>query len=206
MAKAPLTRGESRQLTRQKLVDAAARVFAARGYRRASVEEIASEAGYTIGALYSNFSGKDELLLALLDQEIGRIAERVLTAARAHDDAVEKLRAAAGEWTAFLDEEPELFALMIEFWTIWVRDDEQRPHHADRLQAVRRFIGGLIREKADEQGVEMRLPPEQVGALVLALADGLGLQHLADPGALPRDLFPSALPILVQALVEPGTR
>ena len=68
MARAPMTRDESRQLTRRRLIDAAATVFAQRGYRRASVEEIASEAGYTIGALYSNFSGKDEVLLALLER------------------------------------------------------------------------------------------------------------------------------------------
>jgi AcrR family transcriptional regulator len=200
MARAPMTRDESRQLTRRRLVDAAATVFAQRGYRRASVEEIASEAGYTIGALYSNFSGKDEVLLALLEREVGRIAERVVAAAQAEDDPVEKLRAAAREWMTFLDEEPELYALMIEFWTIWVRDEELRPRHAARLEAARSFIGSLIQEKADQMGIPMRLPADQIGAAVMALADGLALQHLADPKAIPRDLFPSLLPLLIRAL------
>jgi AcrR family transcriptional regulator len=200
MARAPMTRDESRQLTRRRLIDAAATVFAQRGYRRASVEEIASEAGYTIGALYSNFSGKDEVLLALLEREIGRIAERVVAAAQSEDDPVEKLRAAAGEWMTFLDEEPELYALMIEFWTIWVRDEELRPRHAARLEAARGFIGSLIQEKADEMGIPMRLPADQIGAAVMALADGLALQHLADPKAIPRDLFPSLLPLLIRGL------
>ncbi|MGH6914986.1 MAG: TetR/AcrR family transcriptional regulator [Geminicoccales bacterium] len=195
-----MTRDESRQVTRRRLLDAAATVFGRRGYRRAPVEEIASEAGYTIGALYSNFAGKDEVLLALLEREIARIAERIVTAARAHDDPVDKLRAAAGEWMAFLDEEPDLYALMIEFWTIWVRDDELRPRHAERFVVVRTFIGGLIQEKADEMGVPMRLTAEEIGAAVVALADGLALQHLADPIAIPRDLFPSLLAILIQAL------
>ena len=61
---------------------------------------------------------------------------------------------------------------MVEFWTMWVRDEEQRPHHAKRFAAVREYIGGLIQEKADEMGVTMRLPPDQIGAVVLALADG----------------------------------
>jgi AcrR family transcriptional regulator len=195
-----MTRIESRQLTRQRLLAAAGTVFAQRGYRGASVEEIASQAGYTIGALYSNFAGKEELLLAFLEQQLTRIAERIVTAARGEDDAADKLRAAAREWMAFLDDEPELYVLMIEFWTIWVRDDELRPRHAERFAAVRSFVGGLIQEKADEMGISMRLPPEQIGAAVVALADGLALQHLADPVALPRDLYPSVLAILIQAL------
>ena len=191
-------------MTRRRLIGAARTVFAQRGYRRASVEEIASEAGYTIGALYSNFAGKDEVLLALLEQQVGRIAERIVAATRAEEDPVDKLRAGAREWIAFLDEEPELYALMIEFWTIWVRDDGLRPRHAERFATVRGFIGGLIQEKADEMGVAMRLPPDQVGAAVVALADGLALQHLADPKALPKELYPALLGILVQALEEPA--
>ena len=89
-----MTREESRQHTRRRLLDAAARVFAKRGYRGASVEEISSEAGYTIGALYSNFSGKEEVLLALLEQRVARIAERIVTAAlEARHDPTDKLRA-----------------------------------------------------------------------------------------------------------------
>src|SRR5688572_2295157 len=181
MARAPMTREESRQHTRRRLLDAAARVFAKRGYRGASVEEISSEAGYTIGALYSNFSGKEEVLLALLEQRVAQIAERIVTAARRGDTPTDKLRAGAREWMEFLDDEPELYALMVEFWTIWVRDDEQRPHHGRRFAAVREYIGGLIQQKADEMGVTMRLPPDQIGAVVLALADGLALQYLANP-------------------------
>jgi AcrR family transcriptional regulator len=203
MARAPLTRDESRQVTRQRLIDAAASVFAERGYRRASVEEIASRAGYTIGALYSNFSAKDEVLLALLEQQVARIAERIVAAALEEEDPADKLRAGAREWMAFLGEEPELYALMVEFWTMWVRDEEQRPHHAKRFSAVRAYIGGLIQEKADEMGVAMRLPPEHIGAVVMALADGLALQHLANPEAVPKDLYPSVLPILIKALEEP---
>jgi AcrR family transcriptional regulator len=206
MARAPLTRDESRQVTRQRLIDAAASVFAERGYRRASVEEITSRAGYTIGALYSNFSAKDEVLLALLEQQVARIAERIVAAALEEEDPADKLRAGAREWMAFVDEEPELYTLMVEFWTMWVRDEEQRPHHARRFAAVRAYIGRLIQEKADEMGVALRLPAEHVGAVVMALADGLALQHLANPEAVPAELYPAVLPILVQALEEPRAR
>src|SRR5947199_10322715 len=56
--------------TRDELLSAALRVFARRGYREAGVDEIAAEAGYSKGALYWHFSGKEELLTALLDERV----------------------------------------------------------------------------------------------------------------------------------------
>ena len=61
-----LTRAEAKARTRRRLLDAAARTFARKGYAGASVEEIAEAAGYSIGALYSNFGGKEELFLELM--------------------------------------------------------------------------------------------------------------------------------------------
>lgn len=61
-----LTRAEAKARTRQQVLDAAARVFAQKGYAGASVEEIAESAGYSIGALYSNFASKERLFLELM--------------------------------------------------------------------------------------------------------------------------------------------
>lgn len=197
-----LGRTESKRRTRDRLLESAATVFRQRGYRSASVEEVAANAGYTIGALYSNFSGKDEVLLALLEQEIRAVVERVGSAAGRGEGVIDSLGRGAQEWIAFLDEEPELYALLIEFWTIWVRDPEQRPRHAERFRAVREAIGGLVAEQADELGVELALPAEQVGAAIVALADGLALQRLADRDAIPDDLLASVLGVLVPALAS----
>ena len=71
-----LTRRERQEQTRDRLLDAATKVFARRGYHEASVEEIAAEAGFTTGAVYSNFAGKEELFLALAEREVThRVAE-----------------------------------------------------------------------------------------------------------------------------------
>ena len=70
MPTAVLTRKERQEQTREQLVEAAARVFARRGYHRATVDEIAAEAGFTIGALYSNFETKEKLFLAIADRQV----------------------------------------------------------------------------------------------------------------------------------------
>ena len=200
MASPRLTRAESKQRTRARLLAAASSVFRERGYRRASVEEVASEAGYTVGALYSNFTGKDDLLLALLEQEIGAIVERIRGAIGEEEGAIEKLRRGSLEWIAILDEKPELYVLLIESWTLWVRDPELRPQHAQRFAGLRQAIGGLIETQSRQAGISLRVPTEQVGAAVVALADGLALQRLADPKAIPDDLLASLLGMLVPAL------
>src|SRR5712691_9354782 len=69
-----LTRAESRRRTRVHLLEAAVEVFARRGFHGASVEEVAEVAGYTKGAVYSNFTSKDELFLAVLE---GRMQAQV---------------------------------------------------------------------------------------------------------------------------------
>ncbi|MGW7578862.1 TetR/AcrR family transcriptional regulator [Streptomyces sp. NPDC054765] len=74
-----LTRAEAKARTRELLLDAAAETFARKGYDGASVEEIADNAGYSIGALYSNFGGKEQLFLELLGT---RATSRVAEAAR----------------------------------------------------------------------------------------------------------------------------
>src|SRR3954462_6954421 len=86
---------------RDELLTAALRVFARRGYREAGVDEIAAEAGYSKGGLYWHFSGKEELLMALLEERIDApLRERVALLASAppeRDMSVEATRAFAGQ-------------------------------------------------------------------------------------------------------------
>src|ERR1700739_1186795 len=78
-----LTREQSKAKTRQRLLVAARTVFARRGYHGASVEEIAAAAGFSTGALYSNFDGKEDLFLALMEREIDHHARAIASAVAA---------------------------------------------------------------------------------------------------------------------------
>src|SRR5437763_16029494 len=87
---------EQRREARDELLTAALRVFARRGYRDAGVDEVAAEAGYSKGALYWHFSGKEELLTALIEERIDApVRDRVAVLASAppeHDMSVEATR------------------------------------------------------------------------------------------------------------------
>src|ERR1700716_623962 len=77
-----MTREQSKANTRERLPAAARSVFASSGFHGASVEEIASKAGFSTGALYSNFDGKEDLFLVLMEREIDEHAREISEAVR----------------------------------------------------------------------------------------------------------------------------
>src|SRR5919204_3848463 len=111
-----LTRAEQQEQTRTRIIESAAQVFARRGFGRGSLEEIAESAGYSKGAVYSNFAGKDELFLAVLDARFERrarlLADVVLDGERLEDS----YRAVAQSMVVADEGEPRWTPLLLEFW------------------------------------------------------------------------------------------
>src|SRR5215218_10445422 len=107
MVQAVLTRKERQERTREELVAAAARVFARRGYHKATVEEIAAEAGFSTGAVYSNFGGKEELFLAIADRQVAARVEEIVAVADAAEAEGDAGAAAADQFRAFLEADPD---------------------------------------------------------------------------------------------------
>ena len=198
-----MTREQSRAATRRRLLDAARRVVAARGYRGASVDEIASEAGYSTGALYSNFSGKEDLFLALMEHEIAREVRDIEQAVGRQATIPERARGGAAEWMSFVEREPELVLLFVEFWAFAVRDPNVRPEVARRMAAIRKMITRLIARAAEEFDLELALPAEHLAMAVDALADGIARQKLAEPKAVPDELLGGVLSLLFDAATRP---
>jgi AcrR family transcriptional regulator len=193
-----LSRDERKAETRAALLDAAGRVFARRGFHAAGVDEVAAEAGFSTGALYSNFEGKEDLFLALLQREIGRQAEGVARAVGQRRTLDERARGGAEYWIEFLDREPQLVLLFMEFWAYAVRNPEVRERFAARYAEVRASLARIIEAGARELGVELARPPEHLATAIDALADGFALQKLADPDSVPDELFADALAMLLE--------
>lgn len=206
MAMAPqrLTREQSKAATREKLLDAAARVFAAQGFNGASVEEIAAEAGYSTGALYSNFDGKEDLFLSLLDREVARHVSEVEEAAR-RGTISERARGGAQQWMSIVGREPSLLMLFAEFWAYAARDPRVRDRVAAQFARVRGMLTRVIADGAREFDLELLLPAEQIALAVDALADGIARQKLADPEAVPDNLMGNVLSLLFSAASRPRT-
>jgi AcrR family transcriptional regulator len=203
VATARLTREQSKALTRERLLNAARAVFARRGFHGASVEEIAAEAGFSTGALYSNFDGKEALFLALLDREIDEHAREIEEAVRERTTVAERARGGADRWMAMIEREPELQLLFMEFWAYAARDPKVRRHVAASFARARRVLTRLIADGARDFDLELELPAEQLAVAVDALADGIARQKLADPESVPDELMGRVLALLLAGATRP---
>jgi AcrR family transcriptional regulator len=209
-APARMTREQSKAHTRERLLDAARGVFASSGFHGASVEEIASTAGYSTGALYSNFDGKEDLFLVLMEREIDEHAREIAEAVRARASVAERATGGARRWMTMIEREPDLLMLFMEFWAYGVRDAAVRPKVAERFAQMRRVLTALVADSVRDFDLELDMPAEQLAIVIDALADGIARQKLADPEAVPDDLMGRVLSLLFGAVTRPaagtGTR
>jgi AcrR family transcriptional regulator len=199
-----MTREQSRANTRDRLLAAARVAFARSGFHGASVEEIASEAGFSTGALYSNFEGKEDLFLVLMEREIDEHARELADAVRARPTVAERATGGARTWMSMIDREPDMLLLFMEFWAYGVRDPEVRPKVAARFAQMRRVLTTLIADGASEFDLELEMPAEQLAVAIDALADGIARQRLADPDAVPDELMGRVLAMLLGAAARPA--
>jgi AcrR family transcriptional regulator len=199
-----LTREQSKANTRERLLDAARSVFASSGFHGASVEEIASRAGFSTGALYSNFDGKEDLFLVLMEREIEEHSREIAAAVAKRPSVAERATGGAAVWMTMIEREPELLLLFMEFWAYGVRDPDVRPKVAARFAQARQLLTRLIADGAREFDLELDLPAEQLAVAIDALADGIARQKLADPQAVPDDLMGRVLALLLAAASRPA--
>jgi AcrR family transcriptional regulator len=203
MAVSVPTRRERQERTRSELLGAAARVFARRGYHAASVEEVAAEAGYTTGAVYSNFKSKEELFLALQEQELERRIEDYRAVGEAEASLRGLERAAAERFAKFIREDPEWPLLFFEFWAYGARREQLRERFREGRDRVRRVLAEGIERRSAEAGVELPLPAERLAVGISALVNGLAFERVIDPDRVTDELFGLLLSRLIVGLLAP---
>jgi AcrR family transcriptional regulator len=200
-----LTRKEKQAETRRRLLDAGERVFLRSGLQGSSVEEIAAEAGYTRGAFYSNFSGKDELFVELLHARVyDRYAQMAQNAEQQPGAPRERLRWGIERMRDMYEEDEGdwLFRLWLECLTQATRDDEFRKLAATFWTGNRALMTEQTSDVFKEVGRKPPLPPEQIATAMIALDVGLVVQHMVDPDAVPLDLYVPLYDLLFGGLVE----
>lgn len=184
------SRREKRQQTRTALLDAAERLWADRGIRGASLDEIAGQAGMTKGAVYSNFSSKTDLLLALLERYTQADLGLEL-GPRPHEDAEDSEQAAVvgREYARLLDtdEARRRAMLLVELWLFGMRDFSAGWRIADWYHQHRERLAA---ELADQAG---GMPAAERASLAMAIDFGLAFQHLLDPDRVPAELYAAGM-------------
>jgi AcrR family transcriptional regulator len=161
------------------------------------LDEIAAEAGFSKGALYYNFGGKEGLFLALLEerlQERVRIIGDAFQNERTASDAIQRV---AREYLESLSQRQEFLLLYFEFWAHAVREPKFRPHLVAQLRDARQGLAKIIQDWGGELGVSPR-EAERFAVAANALAVGLSVEKSVDPEAVADDLFGAMLERLFQ--------
>ena len=183
------TRKERQARTRELLMDSAAAVASRRGIERASLDEVAERAGFTKGAVYANFANKDQLFLAMLDAHFdARLAEldRILST---EADPDEQAREAAEGLMRMLAAQPEWHRLFFEFALYAARNEGFRTQLVERYRSLRGRLAELLARRAERLGIEPVVPPDQIAAMTFAMANGVAMERLLEPEAVPDTLM-----------------
>ena len=194
-------RAEGRE-AREELLAAALRVFARRGYRQAGVDEIAAAAGYSKGALYWHFSGKEELLATLLEEQIDAPTRELValleTAPPDRDMSVEASR----EFARRLSSRRDATLLDREYWSLAIRDPELRARYAERQRALREALAGALEARARHLGTpDLPMAAEDLARIVMGVMGGLATDELIEPGSVRAELPGDALALIYAGLV-----
>ncbi len=189
----------TRDDTRDKLFEAAARVFEEQGISGASIETIAAAAGFTRGAFYSNFASKDELIVAMLEDHVEQTIRRNLDLLAEHQELQDYLAAFRNMDRGRQDPLGRSPLLHMEMILFVARAEKRRPELAKRLRARRQMLTEIVTTISRQSGKNFE-NPGWVAAILLALEDGFRLHRLIDPETTPPDCFLRALNDLQKAI------
>jgi AcrR family transcriptional regulator len=193
------TRAQAKVQTRERLLEAARRVFVERGFHAATLDQVAEEAGYTKGAVYSAFESKADLFLAILEERTRRRAGE-LRRVRSLDELTQ-----AGEqfWIATLSNEREWSLLLVEFEVYAARDAVLLERLADILGLFRSAMCETIEAVASASGEHLPVSAEQLTVATLALSNGIMLEGLTGATSDTVEAFRSAFALFLRGAAAP---
>jgi len=185
------------------LLGSALEVFEARGYAKSSLEEIAERAGYTRKAVYSNFSGKSELLLEIVERRFQSHIDRIETLLDEETSPERKTVDVGSMFADYLNQERTWGKLFHEFCSIASRDEEIGSRFRACFRARKKTIVRLLESEASRRGIELTVSIERLVMGILALFTGLSVEKMIDPDEVDEALFGEMLGLLASSVVAP---
>jgi AcrR family transcriptional regulator len=183
-----LSRGEQQQQTRERIVDAAEQLFVDEGFHAVSVDRVAGEAGYTKGAVYSNFESKEDLFLAVYERRATRGIAEVEAQLAAAGGASEGMDAIADRIMRRRGRDDGWLAVFFEFWAHVVRRPALRARFGEiHLRAQKPFVRA-IEAHASEHGYELPDESRKLAVATYAMQLGLQLERLILPNLVDPEL------------------
>jgi AcrR family transcriptional regulator len=197
-----LRRAEQTERNRTRVLAAARRVFLARGYQGATLEQIADEAGFSKGVVYSQFESKADLFIALLEARIEeRAAENARLAGSLRNGGLPALldHFARGDQAT-----PGWQLLVIEFRVHAARDPALSRRYAAAHARTVAALADVLATVWTRGGLVPAVTPHQLAELMLAFSAGAALEQAANPTALGGNQVAARLTQVLEPLVRPA--
>lgn len=200
----PLTKARRRELTRTALLDAAEEAFAERGYSAVGLEDIAQAAGFSKGAIYSNFGNRQRLFLAVLERRNQRLLDayaRLIDGAAIHQASAADV---AKLWKQHELTDQTSLILSLEFRLAALRDESVRELFGQFERETEQRIARFVSARLLEAGIELAVPTEDFAAIIYAANQGLW-QHAATCASPHPELFETFLETIMRGATHaPG--
>lgn len=180
----PTKKDEQSSRSRERLVEAATRLFAERGYRDTSVQAIAEAAGISRGSIFWHFGSKEGLLSAVAESAFRRWEIETLAGDVGEARGIEAVRRALASHRRFLREETDLLRL---FYVLMFEALGPRPELVERFASLHRGLRERGREWLSGDDLRDDVDPEAVAALITGALGGVAYQYLLDPDGLDLD-------------------
>ena len=175
-----LTRAEKRERTYEELILAAEKLFTGQGFHATSVDEIAFEAGYTKGAVYSNFESKEDLFFVVYERRADLAVAEIEQILRENGPAA-GLELLASDATHRRGREDGWLAVYFEFWAHIVRNPSLRQRFARIHARVAEPTNAAIERIAEERDIVMPVEARSLNVAMIAMVSGLSLERLTQP-------------------------
>jgi AcrR family transcriptional regulator len=193
------TRAARSQEARSRLLSAAADVLRRRGFKAATLQEVAARAGYTTGAVYAHFEGKEDLYFSVLEKHLDHRLAAVRATAEERD--VDDVGAAVGErLMQVLTEEREWVLLFVELAPYAARDRRFKARLAARHARIREAIAALVDRHAAALGLALPIASEDLATALIAFTNGLTLERVTGRAPVPDELYGQIIGLLAMGL------
>ena len=196
-----MTREDSRELTQQRLLDAAQKVFAKKGLDGASVEDITAAAGYTRGAFYSNFASKNDLFIEMLRRDHNR-ADAEFFALRDDNLSLDYIQERIRDIYSKLYRDNECFMSWTEARLLSARDPKFRAKLNALMLEKRAKIAEFIDYFNKRVGIKPAVPPVIMAMGFMSLIEGVKLFAISSPSEMTAEVAETTLAMFIESVMQ----
>ncbi|MED0701798.1 MULTISPECIES: TetR/AcrR family transcriptional regulator [Aeribacillus] len=199
MVRRRLTQEERKKETRQLLLESAVEIFARFGFHGASVDKIAEHAGFSKGAVYAHFRSKEELFLAILEQQMQLHVDNILQVIDGQHSLSHFIETMDEYFLSVRQKNRTWSMLNMEFFLYAMREESIRRKWSDMITEAVQQISKAIEKLKSKENNDSALSADEIAWTILSLENGLAIFYYISEDRVPLHLYGKALQNLLRS-------